>query len=135
MKAARFLEVLVDGELVKAVFLVKLEEGIVAYWPPYAMDEEARVLEDSLAVPLNPGLYFIIGGDNLFYRYVGLVIGRGILLFRIEHKVSVERLAEKLSRTYMLFMSRSCGYAVKKNANQANARSSKDSTKLKGNVK
>jgi len=102
--AERFLEILVDREVVHSVFLIRLEEGIVAYWPPDALDDEAINVGEALSVPLNPGLYFIVGGDKLAHRYIGLVVGRGLLLFRVGKHVPLEKFATKLSQTYTLFL-------------------------------
>jgi len=131
--AAKFLEALVDGDLVKAAYVVKLEEGVVAYWPPGAMDEEVEALEDSLSVPMSPGIYFIVGGGDLVYKYVGLVVGSGMLLFRVGASTPAEKLAEKLSRTYTLFVSG--GYSSRKSSSQDEARSRSESKKLAGNEK
>jgi hypothetical protein len=105
-RPGEFLEPLVDGEVVLSIYVLRLEEGVVAYWPPDSLDGEALIVSDALSVPLNPGLYFIIGGDTLIYKYMGLVIGSGILLFRVGDRMPVEQLAQKLSRTYMLFLNK-----------------------------
>ena len=105
-KAERFLSLLVDNRVVKAVFIIKLEEGIVAYWPPDALDDEARSISEALSVPLNPGLYFIIGGNDLLTKYAGLVAGENILLFRVCYEAPAELLAEGLSKAYNLFVKR-----------------------------
>lgn len=102
--AERFLEILVDKEVVYSVYLIRLEEGIVAYWPPEALDDEAVNVGEALSVPLNPGLYFIVGGDKLNHRYIGLVVGKGLLLFRVGERVPLEKFAAKLSQTYTLFL-------------------------------
>jgi len=99
-----FLELLVDNDFVLAAYLVKFEEGVVAYWPREALDSEAVEIADALVVPLKPGLYVIVGGNRLVYRYVGLVVGKGVLLFRVSARVPVEKFAERLSRTYFLFV-------------------------------
>ncbi len=101
-----FLGLLVDGDLIIGAYVIRLEEGIAYYWPPNAYDREARIVEDALSVPLRPGLYFIVGGDTLIYKYMGLVIGKSVLLFRVSEAMPVERLAEKLSKTYMLFINK-----------------------------
>ncbi len=103
-RPARYLGLLVDSSIVMAVYLIKLEEGIIAYWPPEELDDEAVMVADFLSVPLRQGLYFIVGGDKLENRYVGLVIGNSVLLFKIGSEVPAEVLAENLSRTYMVFL-------------------------------
>ncbi len=105
-RAEKFLSLLVDDKIVKAVFIIKLEEGVVAYWPPEALDDEARSISEALSVPLNPGLYFIIGGNDLLTKYAGLVAGENILLFRVCYEAPAEVLAEGLSRAYNLFVKR-----------------------------
>ncbi len=102
-RPAEFLELLVDGRIVTAVFLIRLEEGVIAYWPPEALDNEAALTCDALSVPLKPGLYFVVGGDDLSTKYVGLVIGENVLLLRVSEDVPAETLAQGLSRVYMLF--------------------------------
>lgn len=102
-----FLDLLVDNDFVIAAYLIKFEEGIVAYWPKEHMDSEAAEVGDALSLPMKPGLYLIMGGDRLLYRYVGLVIGKGLLLFRVSDKVPLQKFAEKLSKTYFIFIEKS----------------------------
>ncbi|MCC6010759.1 MAG: hypothetical protein QW604_02520 [Fervidicoccaceae archaeon] len=104
---ASFLDMLVDNEFVLAVYLVRFEEGIVAYWPKEHFDSEAVEIADALSVPLRPGLYIIVGGDKLMYSYVGLVVGKGVLIFRMGEGVPLEKFAEKISRTYFIFVENS----------------------------
>ena len=100
-----YLRLLVDGRVVKAAYLVRLEEGVVAGWPPEALGGEVFRLVEELSVPMNPGLYFVVGGDRLRYRYVGLVMGDGFLLFRVGEGVSGETLAAHLSRIFEMVSS------------------------------
>lgn len=100
---APFLGILVDGSLVKAVYLVKREEGVIAHWPPESLDPEALTVGDNLSIPMRPGLYIVVGGDRLEDKYVGLVMGQGVLLLRFRGGVPVERVGEKLARTYLVF--------------------------------
>ena len=100
---ASFLQILVDGSLVKAVYLVKREEGIIAHWPPSGLDEEALLVGDNLSIPMRPGLYIVLGGDRLRDKYVGLVMGSGVLLLRFSSGLPVEFIGERLSRTYLVF--------------------------------
>ena len=93
---------LVDGLVVRAAFLVRLEEGIVASWPPGSVDHEVLRLVDSLVIPLEPGLYIVLGGGRLGSRYVGLVVGAGILLLRVGDEVPAEVFAKQLARIYAL---------------------------------
>ncbi len=121
---AEFLELLVDGRVVTAAFLIRLEEGVIAYWPPEALDDEAAVTCDALSVPLKPGLYFVVGGDDLSTKYVGLVIGENVLLLRVSEDTPAETLAQGLSRTYMLFKGR--GYGRKREAKHKRKRRADD---------
>ena len=92
------LGLLVDGLVVHSAYLVRLEEGIVASWPPGSVDREILGLVESLVVPLEPGLYVVLGGGRLQNRYVGLVVGAGILLLRVGDEVPAEAFAKQLSR-------------------------------------
>lgn len=95
-----YLKLLVDGRVVAAAYLVRLEEGVVAGWPPEALGGEVFRLVEELSLPLVPGLYFVVGGDRLRHRYVGLVMGEGLLLLRVGEGVSGEVLASHLSRIF-----------------------------------
>ncbi|MEB3859662.1 MAG: hypothetical protein LRS43_00465 [Desulfurococcales archaeon] len=56
----RLLEPFVDGTLVKGVYIIKLEEGLVSWWPPQ-LDDEISTLIANISVPMVNGLYFVIG--------------------------------------------------------------------------
>ena len=56
----RLLEPLVDGALVKGVYVVKLEEGLISWWPP-KLDNEIKTLIANISVPMINGLYFVVG--------------------------------------------------------------------------
>ena len=56
----RFLEPLVDGTLVKGVYVVRLEEGLISWWPP-ELDKEINTLIANISVPMINGLYFVVG--------------------------------------------------------------------------
>ncbi len=102
-RPASYLDILVDGSLVKAVYLIKREEGIIAHWPPHSLDAEALAVGENLSVPMRQGLYIVLGGDELLDKYVGLVLGRGVLLLRLASNIPVEEVGERLSRTYLVF--------------------------------
>ena len=104
---ASYLDILVDGSLVKAVYLIKREEGIIAHWPPHSLDAEALAVGENLSVPMRQGLYIVLGGDELLDKYVGLVLGRGVLLLRLASNIPVEEVGERLSRTYLVFRKKS----------------------------
>ncbi|MCI4396935.1 MAG: hypothetical protein GU347_00990 [Desulfurococcales archaeon] len=103
---AEYLSALVDGEIVKAVYLVKAEEGVIASWPPEEGDYEIETIADLTAVPQRDGLFFVIGGDRLHRKYFGIVIKDSILLFRVGKEMYAEKIAERLSKTYLLFRHR-----------------------------
>ncbi len=125
-KPAEFLKLLVDGSVVTAVFLIRLEEGIVAYWPPDALDKEAVLTCDTISVPLKPGLYFVVGGDDLTTKYVGLVVGENVLLLRVSENIPAETLAQGLSRVYMVFKEK--GHGRIREAMHKRKRSSRETT-------
>ncbi|MEM0115115.1 MAG: hypothetical protein QXT69_04630 [Fervidicoccaceae archaeon] len=96
---------MVDGVIVKAVYLIRLEEGIVASWPPEE-DGEIESIVDLTSVPQREGLYFVIGGDQLQRKYFGIVIKDSILLFKVGEEMQAEKIAEKLSHVYLLIRGR-----------------------------
>ncbi len=112
-----YLKLLVDGRVVTAAYLVRLEEGVVAGWPPEALGGEIFRLVEELSVPMDPGLYFVVGGDRLSHRYVGLVMGGGLLLLRVGEGVSGETLAAHLSRIFEMVSS--YGRRVRKSARKS----------------
>ena len=91
--------------MITAAYLVRLEEGVVAGWPPEALGGEVFRLVEELSVPMKPGLYFVVGGDRLRHRYVGLVLGEGLLVLRVGGGVSGKALAVHLSRIFELVSS------------------------------
>jgi len=101
MSGSDFLSSFVDGNIVVAVYLLRLEEGIVASWPPGEGDREIESIADLTSVPQRDGLYFVIGGDELKKKYFGIVVGESILLFRVKGDVPAEVMAEKLSSAYL----------------------------------
>ncbi|HEU98127.1 MAG: hypothetical protein ACP5I2_02000 [Fervidicoccaceae archaeon] len=106
MTSPEFLSTLVDGTVVKAVYLIRLEEGIVASWPPGEEDGEIESIADLTSVPQRDGLYFVIGGDELKKKYFGIVISDVILLFKVGDEMNAEKIAEKLSNAYILLKKR-----------------------------
>ncbi|AFH42911.1 hypothetical protein IOK49_05545 [Fervidicoccus fontis] len=103
-KSQEFLKSLVDGEIILAVYLLRLEEGIITYWPPEYYDDEIEKISDLTSVPLKEGLYFVLGGDRLKEKYIGLVINKNILLFRVRDDFNAEKIAEKLSSAYLKYL-------------------------------
>jgi hypothetical protein len=71
----RVLEPLVDGTLVKGVYVVRLEEGLVSWWPP-KLDNEINTLIANISVPMVNGLYFVIG--NGFFPEVQVRGGHNV---------------------------------------------------------
>ncbi len=57
----RILEPLVDGKVVKGAYIVRLEEGLIAGWPIVYDDELIKIIEQ-LSIPMENGLYVVIGG-------------------------------------------------------------------------
>ena len=114
-----YLRLLVDGRIVTAAYLVRLEEGLVAGWPPEMLGDEVARLVEELSVPMEPGLYFLVGGNRFKHRYVGLVVNRGIILLRLGEGVPGENLARHLSRIFELLSPQ--GRRVRMKARRAEA--------------
>ena len=94
------LSIFVDGNLVKYALIMSFEEGIIAYWPP-DLDDEAFSMAENIFFPIRHGLYVIIGGDELKYKYLGLAIYDKILLLVLDKRSNAERIGSKLSRTLL----------------------------------
>lgn len=100
-KAWKPLSILVDNRLVKYALILSFEEGILAYWPQ-DLDDEVRFVADSIFFPLKHGLYIVLGGNGLSYKYLGLVIYDKILLLVLDKASNAEELGYKLSRTLLM---------------------------------
>jgi len=94
------LSIFVDGRLVKYALILSFEEGIIAYWPP-SLDDEVTTVAENIFFPLRHGLYIIIGGDELKYKYLGMTIYDKILLLVLDRRSNAERIGYKLSRALL----------------------------------
>ncbi len=89
------LSILVDGRSVISAMIISFEEGVIAYWP-IETDDEAWDIAENIFFTRKHGLYIVIGGDNLRYKYLGLCIYDKIILLVLNRFVNAERLARKL---------------------------------------
>ena len=94
------LSIFVDGRLVKYALILSFEEGIIAYWPP-SLDDEVLSVAENIFFPLRHGLYIIIGGDELRYKYLGIAIYDKILLLVLDRRSNAEKMGYKLSRALL----------------------------------
>ena len=92
------LSIFVDNKLVKYALILSFEEGIIAYWPP-GLDDEVLSIAENIFFPLRHGLYIVIGGNELSYKYLGLAIYDKILLLVLDKRAGAEKIGYKLSRT------------------------------------
>ena len=92
------LSIFVDNKLVKYALILSFEEGVIAYWPPN-IDDEVSLIAENIFFPLRHGLYVVIGGNELSYKYLGLAVYDKILLLVLDKRADAEKLGYKLSRT------------------------------------
>lgn len=89
------LSVLVDGRSVVSAMIISFEEGVIAYWPE-GIDEEAWEIAENIFFTRRHGLYVVIGGNKLKFKYLGICVFDKILLLVLHRIVHAERLAERL---------------------------------------
>lgn len=89
------LSVLVDGRGIISAMIISFEEGVIAYWPEW-IDSEAWEIAENIFFTRRHGLYVVIGGNRLKYKYLGICIFDRVLLLVLKRIVQAEILAKKI---------------------------------------